>query len=175
MSGSHRIGRTSSALQLDRRLRWALYAAFTVLFVTGVIWLAAQAWKDSPAGDLWEAVSANMLMIHGGAAMLTLVLLGALIPIHVQRAWRGRRNRLTGSIMATVNGFFVVTAFGLYYAGSDTLRAWISDLHIAIGLALPAVLIVHIRIGRCRSRASAGVESIKSADRARKPAPTSSP
>jgi hypothetical protein len=175
MSGLHRIGRTTSALRLDRRLRWTLYAAFAVLFATGVVWLAAQSWKDSPSGDFWEAASADMLMIHGGTAMLTLVLLGALIPVHMQRAWRGRRNKFTGAVMATVNSLFAVTAFGLYYAGSDTLRAWVSDLHIAVGFIFPVLLIIHICVGRFRSSASANVEAVKSADRARKPAPTSSP
>jgi len=47
----------------------------------------------------------------------------------------------------------VLTAFGLYYAGSDTLRGWISDIHIAVGLAFPAVILVHIVIGRTRKRA----------------------
>jgi hypothetical protein len=59
-------------------------------------------------------------MIHGGAATVTLVLLGARIPIHVLRAWRSRRNRLAGAAMVIANVLFVATAFGLYYAGSDT-------------------------------------------------------
>jgi hypothetical protein len=33
----------------------------------------------------------SLLMLHGGGAMLTLLLLGALVPLHVQRAWRGRK------------------------------------------------------------------------------------
>jgi hypothetical protein len=94
-----------------------------------------------------------MLVVHGGMAMLALIMLGALIPIHIQRAWRGRLNRLTGIAMVTVNAVLVLTAFGLYYAGSDTLRGWVSDIHIAVGLAFPAVIFVHIVIGRARKRA----------------------
>jgi len=140
-----------SALRLDDRLRWGLYAAFATLFVTGAVWLIADARKDSQNGEFWQAASANMLVIHGGMAMVMLVVLGALIPIHIQRAWRGRRNRLTGAVMATSNFLLVVTAFGLYYAGSDTFRAWISDVHIAVGLIFPALLVIHILLGR-RSR-----------------------
>jgi len=59
---------------------------------------------------------------HGGAAMVTLLLLGALIPVHVMRAWRSRKNRVSGSAMVTFNAVLIVTAFGLYYLGSETLR-----------------------------------------------------
>ncbi len=152
MSGLRRTGRTPSALQLDIRFRWGLYATFSVLFVTGAVWLIADSLKESANGEFWQAVSAALLMVHGGAAMVTLVLLGALIPIHIQRAWRGRQNRLTGTVMATANFLLVATAFGLYYAGSDVLRAWTSAAHIAVGLAFPVLLFVHILTGRRASR-----------------------
>ena len=42
----------------------------------------------------------------------------------------------------------IATAYGLYYTGSDALRGWISDLHIVVGLALPAGLILHVWLGR---------------------------
>jgi hypothetical protein len=137
-----------SALRLNFQFRWALYAAFTVLFVTGTVWMIANAQKDSPDVEFWQAVSADLLMVHGGAAMVTLVLLGALIPTHVLRAWAGRRNWLTGTVMATSNFLLITTAFGLYYAGSDTLRAWISDVHIAVGIAFPVLLTAHVLTGR---------------------------
>jgi hypothetical protein len=46
----------------------------------------------------------------------------------------------------------IVTAFGLYYLGSDMARPWISDVHIVAGLALPAVLIFHVWLGRRQIR-----------------------
>ena len=152
MSGLHRTGKMPSTLQLDCRFRWGLYAAFAVLFMTGAVWLIADALKDSPSGEFWQAVSAYLLMIHGGTAMVTLVLLGALIPIHMRRAWRSRKNRVTGTVMMTFNILLIATAFGLYYAGSDMLRPWISDLHIAVGLFLPPLILVHVAVGRrsCR-------------------------
>jgi hypothetical protein len=139
-----------SALRLDERFRWGLYGVFSVLFVTGAVWLIADAWKDSPSGDFWQGLSASLLMIHGGAAMVALVLLGALIPIHVMRAWRSRRNRVAGAAMVAANVLFVATAFALYYAGSDTWRPWISDLHIAVGLIFPALIVIHVVTGRRR-------------------------
>jgi len=150
MSGLRRTGRMPSALQLDYRFRWGLYAIFSVLCVTGAVWLIADALKESANREFWQATSAALLMVHGGAAMMTLVLLGALIPVHILRAWRSRKNRLTGTVMATANVLLVATAFGLYYAGSEALRPYISDAHIAVGLAFPALFVIHVVTGRRR-------------------------
>jgi len=91
---------------------------------------------------------AYLLMVHGGAAMVTLLLLGALIPVHLLRAWRSRRNRVSGLIMATLNAALIVTAFGLYYLGSETLRPWMSLTHIAAGFSLSLLFPIHIFLGR---------------------------
>jgi cytochrome b561 len=136
------------ALRLDPRFRAALYGAFALLVVTGAVWLVADQLKDSPEGELWQHVSATMLMVHGGVAMITLLLLGALFAVHVRLGWRSGRNRLTGPAMLAFNAVLIVTAFALYYSGSDTMRPWMSDVHIAVGFALPALFVVHVLLGR---------------------------
>jgi hypothetical protein len=139
-------------LRLNPYFRWAVYTAFAVLLATGAAWLLADQFKDSANGELWQAAGANLLMLHGGTAMATLLLLGALVPLHMQRGWRARKNRTTGSAMITFNAILIVTAFGLYYLGSETLRPWISDAHIVVGLALPLLLLVHVILGRRGSK-----------------------
>jgi uncharacterized membrane protein YbjE (DUF340 family) len=134
------------AVRIDPQFRWALYAACAVLFVTGAGWLLADAWKES--ADVWQEVAANLLMVHGGAAMVALMLLGALVPLHLRRAWRAKRNRVTGSAMASVNAILIITAFGLYYFGSDAVRPWTSRIHYGLGLALPLLGLVHVLWGR---------------------------
>jgi hypothetical protein len=137
------------ALRLDPRFRFALYAAFSVLFLSGCGWLLADWTKDgSLNSEAWQAVAANLLMLHGGAAMATLMLLGALVPLHIQRAWQSGRNRLTALGMLTFNSLLVVTSFGLYYAGADILRAWVSNIHEAVGLGLPVLFLIHVLAGR---------------------------
>jgi hypothetical protein len=91
-------------------------------------------------------------MIHGGVAMATLLLLGALFPLHVQGSWRRGKNYGSGLVMVTVNALLIVTAFGLYYFGSETLRTWTSDIHIAVGLAFPVLLTAHVAWGKRDSR-----------------------
>ena len=139
-------------MRLNPYFRRAVYTAFAVLLATGAAWLLADQFKDSANGELWQAAGANLLMLHGGTAMATLLLLGALVPLHMQRGWRARKNRTTGSAMITFNAILIVTAFGLYYLGSETLRPWISDAHIVVGLALPLLLLVHVILGRRGSK-----------------------
>jgi cyanate permease len=141
-------------LRLDDRFRSALYAVVAILFVTGVAWLAVSRLQHEIATDRWSTAGASLLMVHGGAAMLMLVLFGALVPFHVRVAWRRRQNRTTGVVMLVSNALLIVTAFGLYYTSSETLRHWTSDLHTGFGLGLPALLAFHVWRGR-RSRRGA--------------------
>ena len=133
-------------MRLKPAFRFALYAAFAVLFVSGAAWLVADRLKES--SELAQEAAADLLMVHGGAAMVALLLLGALVPLHVQRGWRAARNRIAGAAMVTFNSVLVVTAFGLYYAGSETLRPWMSDVHLWVGLAFPLLLLIHVVLGR---------------------------
>ncbi|PYI70489.1 MAG: hypothetical protein DMF08_11305 [Verrucomicrobia bacterium] len=79
------------------------------------------------------------MKIHAAAAVAILVLVGMLLTGHVRFAWRARRNRGNGS---------------LYYAGGESLRAWTSWIHLAVGLALRVLLLLHIWLGK-RTRPTA--------------------
>jgi hypothetical protein len=134
-------------LRLEASFRWTVYGVAAALFVTGAAWLAADALKDGPSGDAWQEIGANLLMVHGGAAMAMLMVFGALFPLHVRRGWRARKNRVSGGVMVTLNALLIATAFGLYYCGSELMRPWISDAHIAAGFALAALIVIHPLIG----------------------------
>jgi len=68
--------------------------------------------KETSNGEIWQQAAAYLLMVHGGAAMLTLMLLGALFPLHIGRAWRARKNCGTGIVLLGFNAVFVATTFG---------------------------------------------------------------
>lgn len=147
-------------MRLDPPIRYGLFAAFAVLFATGAIWLVADQLKDAPDGETWQAIAANLLMIHGGTAMVALLLLGALFPLHIRLSWRAGRNRITGTIMLVIGAILIVTAFWLYYSGSDKLRSMVSWIHIVVGLALPVLVLVHALAGRrSRTRTSQPLKS----------------
>ncbi len=135
-------------MRLKPLFRFAIYAAFAVLFLTGAGWLVADWQKDLSSEEIWQQSIAYLLMVHGGAAMVTLLLLGALTQLHVMRAWRSGKNRVSGSAMAAFNAILILTAFGLYYLGSETLRPWISWIHIAAGFSVALALPVHVILGK---------------------------
>lgn len=152
-------------MRLSVRFQTVLYGVLALLFVTGAAWIEV----DRTA---WPETATYLLRLHGGAAMATLVLLGALLPIHVRIGWRRGRNRASGTVMLVSNAILVVTAFGLYYTGSETLRQWTNDLHIAIGLGLPVLVAAHVVLGRRARgprRASGGPPSVRVDSRARPP------
>jgi magnesium-transporting ATPase (P-type) len=140
------------SIRLKHLQRYFLYIVLALLFLTGVAWAYWNYLAASP-GDFEISAKAWVMKIHGAAAMAILVLIGMLLSGHVRFAWRARRNRANGSIFLSAFGVLTITGYGLYYLGGQTLRAWTSWVHIAVGLALPILLLIHIVLGR-RTRPS---------------------
>jgi hypothetical protein len=137
-------------MRLEPRVRACLYAVTAVLFVTGGTWWILD-WRDALAvGSTWRQTGSYLLMAHGGAAMLALLLLGAMIPLHLRAAWPSRSSRGTGVVMIVANAALIATAFGLYYVGHDAIRRWTGIIHASIGFGLPALLAIHVLLGRRR-------------------------
>jgi len=139
-------GMKHSQLRLSRFAELFVYLVFGLLLVTGVGWMFAQATPDE--ADRFPSL---MLKVHGGVAMVALVLLGALIN-HMRKGWRARKNRASGLTLVLVILFLVLTGYGLYYAGDEQLRSLISQWHAWIGLTLFLLLPVHVLIGRALRR-----------------------
>jgi len=140
------------SIQLKRLQRYFLYAVLALLFSSGVAWTYwnyLAAWPE----DFETSAKAWAMKIHGAAAMAVLLLIGMLLSAHVRFAWRACRNRANGSIFLSAFAVLTITGYGLYYAGSERLRAWTSWIHLAVGLALPILLLIHIVLGR-RTRPS---------------------
>jgi hypothetical protein len=93
------------------------------------------------------------LRLHGAAAMLGLLALGSLVPMHVQRAWQQRKNRVSGLVTSAASLVLLVSGYLLYYFATENSRPWIGALHWGVGLAGLPVLIWHVLAGlRLRQR-----------------------
>ena len=134
-------------IRLRRFQRYFLYAVLAVVFLSGVAWAYWNYLAASP-GDFEMSAKAWAMKIHGAAAMAILVLVGMLLNEHVRLAWRARRNRPNGSVFLSAFAFLTITGYGLYYAGGERLRAWTSWIHLALGLVLPILLLIHIFLRR---------------------------
>ena len=165
------------SIRLKRLQRYFLYTVLALLFLSGVAWTYWTYLAASP-GDFETTSKAWAMKIHGAAAMAILVLIGMLLSAHVRFAWRARRNRANGSVFLSAFAVLTITGYGLYYAGGERLRAWISWIHLGVGLALPILLLVHIFLGRRtrrsnQSRTRARLGSLGDEDQHPKSVPTS--
>jgi hypothetical protein len=139
-----------NSLQLSRRHRSLLYLSILVLFLTGVAW----AWLhyfhriEGEFGPEFHPAAPWLLKAHGAAAMVSLIVLGTLLVVHVQRGWQAKLNRGSGTGLLCVFGVLIVSGYALYYVGEERFRALASNIHLWVGLALPVVLIAHIILGR---------------------------
>jgi hypothetical protein len=133
-----------------------LYGVLALLFFSGAAWAYWNNLVSSP-GNFQMSAKAWAMKIHGAAAMAILVLVGMLLASHVRFAWRARRNRGNGSLFLGAFGTLTITGYVLYYAGAESLRAWTSWTHLAVGLALPLLLVLHIWLGK-RTRPAAQLE-----------------
>ena len=135
------------SIRLKRLQRYFLYAVLALVFLSGVAWAYWNYLVASP-GDFEMSAKAWAMKVHGAAAMAVLVLIGMLLNAHVRFAWRARRNRANGSVFVSAFAVLTITGYGLYYAGGERLRAWTSWIHLAIGMVLPILLLIHIFLGR---------------------------
>jgi len=135
------------SIRLKRLQRYFLYAVLALVFLSGVVWAYWNYLVASP-GDFEMSAKAWAMKVHGAAAMAVLVLIGMLLNVHVRFAWRAGRNRVNGSIFLSALAVLSISGYGLYYAGGERLRAWTSWIHLAVGLVLPILLLIHVLLGR---------------------------
>jgi drug/metabolite transporter (DMT)-like permease len=137
-------------MRLSRgHIRW-VYWSSAVLFSTGVLWLVFHYFVHvrGEFGDRPHALEAWWLRLHGAAAMVVLIVLGSLLPIHVRRGWHQRRNLLAGVILSVLATLLIASGYALYYFGGEEARPLISAVHWLFGLAAPLLLVWHIWRGR---------------------------
>ena len=141
-------------LQLRPRFRRLLYVISLLLLLTGVCW----GWINhldeiGKANQGLRQMKTKLIAVHGFSAMTFMLLLGALLPGHVRRAWHTRKNRGNGAFFLFAVGLLTVSGYALYYLGNETLRTAVSWFHLWFGVAAPVLLVWHIRSGhRATSR-----------------------
>ncbi len=142
-------------LRLSRRHRVWLHSTFTLLFLSGALWWILHRWfqVESDFGPQPHPAQRWLIPLHGAAAMLTLVVIGTLIPLHIKRGWQARLNRPNGILLIAFISLLSLSGYALYYSGNESLRSFASSAHTVLGLALPAMLLWHIVSGR-RARRS---------------------
>lgn len=133
--------------------RTALVWAIVGLWVSGAAWLVARYFfvADTEFGRVMPSWAPRVLAIHGAIAMLSLVAIGAWLPMHVAPRLRRRDGLATGVTQLSLLAALVATGFGLYYVADEATRPVWSAVHWLAGLLLPALILIHGGYGRAGS------------------------
>ena len=137
----------------------AVYGATALLVVSGAIWLVLHFFMVSQGefGDTHHPLETWMLKLHGAAAMAGLIIYGALLPIHIRRAWTIRRNIFLGISLVVLLLLLTISGYLFYYAGGEEARPIISTTHWILGVGVPTLLAWHVIFGKRRTRIAGNV------------------
>jgi hypothetical protein len=127
--------------------RVATYLVFTLCALSGAVYLLLHEGPPSLAQSLGLASLHAWLVTHGVSAAIVLLLFGAALPLHVNLAWRARRNRYSGALMLLVLMLLMGSGLLLYYA-SEALRQFGLWLHWLTGAVALLVFPLHVLLGR---------------------------
>ncbi|MDC8758612.1 DUF4405 domain-containing protein [Janthinobacterium fluminis] len=148
----HAHARHHINLRLERWHRHCLYASGAALLLSGAAWLLAHYFLRTP-GEFGEAIHPLepwAMKLHGASAMAALFFLGSLMNAHIRRALKAGRNLVSGWAMIATFALLIATGFGLYYLAGESDRPLWSGVHWVAGLALAALSVLHIVLGRRR-------------------------
>jgi hypothetical protein len=137
-------------LRMERWHRRCIYTSCVLLLTTGVLWLLAHYCLRVPGefGETVHPLEPWSMKIHGAAAMITLFFIGSLLNSHIRRAMKSGRNLTSGWAMIALLSALALSGYALYYIASETSRPTWSMIHWLIGLTLPALLGLHVVLGR---------------------------
>ena len=134
-------------IRFSRFHRQALYSVFTLLWVSGALWLVFHYFLQMPGdfGNRAHPLERWWLRLHGLVVFAMLVAVGSVLPVHARQAWKLKRNLLSGLSMKLVVLWLAGTGYALYYFASEANQSWLALLHWAVGLPLPLLIAFHAR------------------------------
>jgi len=140
--------------RLPRSLRRTIYAAIGALVLSGLGWLLvtyllASPDEPRPAPHPWAG---TLLMAHGVAAYIGLFACALAGHAHIRVGWHTTRMRPVGTLLLVALALLTTTGLVFYYSGNDQVVEVSRWAHVAAGVVLPLVLLVHILAGRGSGR-----------------------
>jgi hypothetical protein len=80
---------------------------------------------------------------HGAFAVLAIWTGGMLWGLHIVKAWKQHRHRLSGGSLASALLLLIGSGYGLYYVANEAARSTISLIHQAVGVAILMAYLIH--------------------------------
>lgn len=121
---------------------FSTYTIFIICAVSGVLYLLAHEFEIKALA----VENHSILVVHGFAAYIFVLLFGALMPNHIKAGWKSKRNRISGGFMIFTKSLLLISGLFLYY-GDETRDAalWV---HWVIGVGLLLLFPFHFIAGR---------------------------
>jgi hypothetical protein len=136
--------RPRKAVRPGSRQRQIMYAGTLLLLMSGLLWLLAHYALPLPEDAARHPAEPWAMRIHGAATLFGVAMLGSIWTTHVMPAWQRGSHRLSGGLLFGLWLLLALSGYGLYYLADEGQRGLASGLHIALGLALPAGLAIHV-------------------------------
>jgi len=132
-------------VRLKRKRRFAVYSVGLGLWLTGLLWLVFHYFmaRQTAFGPSPHPLEHWWLQLHGLFGFATLWMLGLLWGVHIVGGWKTGRRRVTGSLLFVILAELTITGYLLYYPPSDDAVSVIAILHWGVGLAIPALFLMH--------------------------------
>ena len=135
---------------ISKPLRGAFYGSFGILLISGVVWLYSYFFlsERTDYGTIPSSYEAWSMQVHGAAVPVFLIIFGWLFPTHITRAYRARKNAVSGLVLLASMLWLILTGYLLYYCGHEGTRRLSSVTHSVIGVSVVIILALHIILGR---------------------------
>ena len=118
----------------------------SVCWVSGVLFYALDKWfiSEGDYGPVKHSWQYPTLQVHAAVSFFIIIGFGHMLGAHIPRMWRLKHKYKTGVALIIFLVFLILTTYGLYYIAHPYAREVIANMHFIMGLALPAILAIHI-------------------------------
>lgn len=141
--------------KISKKYRYFFYLILLMSLISGSgFWLLRRfGMVEGDFGPESHALQYPLLQIHGFAAFLMLMCLGAIFASHIPKTWYTERAKRSGISISAGVVTSMLTAYSLYYLVSEEWHELLGNIHAIVGLTLPLMLIIHITHARKSRRA----------------------
>ena len=132
-------------VRLSRSRRITIKTIGSGVWLTGVLWLVFHYFlqRQGDFGPTPHPLEFWWRAAHGFFGFAALWTLGLLWAAHIVGAWNTGRHRASGIAAFAVLTWLSLSGYLLYYLSGDALLAAVSIAHWGVGLALPAIFLIH--------------------------------
>jgi hypothetical protein len=132
-------------IRLGAVRRLTVYAVALGVWTTGCLWLLFHYFMRQPTEFGFEVhpLEPVWLKLHGAFAFAALWMVGLLSANHMVNGWAAKRRRWSGVLLLAFVTIMIITAYLLYYAGTEETRKYASVIHWSLGISVLIAFVWH--------------------------------